>query len=62
MLLCRLYQTFLRESQERIRAKPACSKAGGAQGKPASAREAGLRAAIMAPLSSNLDPESGQCT
>lgn len=55
---CRLYQTFLIESQERIKAKPPASKA--SQSKPASAREAGLRAAIMAPLSTNVALDTGQ--
>lgn len=55
---CRLYQTFLIESQERIKAKPPASKA--SQSKPASAREAGLRAAITAPLSANVALDTGQ--
>lgn len=55
---CRLYQTFLKESAERIKAKPAVSKTG--QSKPASVREAGLRAAIMAPLTSHVAVETGQ--
>ena len=53
--LCRLYQTHLKDSHEKVRHKAAAAKQVASQPtKGGSGREANLRAAIMAPLSPNV--------
>ena len=55
LAVCRLYQTHLKESQEKMRSKAAAAKQAASQpSKAGNQREAGLRAAMMSPLSSNL--------
>lgn len=55
MHMCRLYQTHLKESLEKVRHRAAAAKQFANQpNKGGSGREAGLRAAMMAPLSPNL--------
>lgn len=59
--MCRLYQTHLKDSQEKMRSKAAAAKQAASQpNRAGNQREAGLRAAMMAPLSSNLGRPSDQ--
>lgn len=54
--LLRLYQTHLKDSQEKISSKAAAARQAASQPtkQQGNQREAGLRAAMMAPLSSNV--------
>lgn len=58
--LHRLYQTHLKDSQEKISSKAAAARQAASQPtkQQGNQREAGLRAAMMAPLSSNLGHHS----
>ena len=59
-LSCRLYQTHLKDSQEKVISKAAAAKQAASQPtKSGNQREAGLRAAMMAPLSSNVGKQPG---
>lgn len=55
-LLHRLYQTHLKDSQEKMSSKAAAARQAASQPskQQGNQREAGLRAAMMAPLSSNV--------
>lgn len=58
---CRLYQTHLKDSHEKVRSKAAAVKQAANQpSKAGSGREAGLRAAMMAPLAPNVGPLASQ--
>ncbi|KAL3149135.1 hypothetical protein ABBQ32_001972 [Trebouxia sp. C0010 RCD-2024] len=58
-LCSRLYQTHLKDSQEKMKSKAAAARQAASQpSKAGNQREAGLRAAMMAPLSSSLGNQS----